>query len=302
MKGVIYWLLPLVVYFSSVFIIGFSRESLAAQILISILALHPVFSIPLGYLFQAIQDGLHKCLQLCHCDNRLFKCFSTFTMINYLGCITGFQYYLFYFWIEQRKVLIENGYSSVTTFNEFKDKSFDFCCEDCPAGDETNFLPNFMAKFLYRDLKCWILLSCSLFFFTFHLLESMLLCICHSKPIAMITFILGRQSNAAAKLEENNFRMSGLNSRPKDFDSQDSFASLQNEEHIYANIYYPSNATGLNPHGDLASSKLSIHNGWKCKHYFFILLALLYLGCIICFPLVFPMLMFEGTSQEAPGN
>ena len=299
MRGVTYWLLPLIVYFSSVFIIGFSRESLAAQIFISILALHPVFSIPLGYLFQAIQDGLHKCLQLCHCDNRLFKCFCTFTMINYLGCVTACQYYLFYFWIEQRKVLIENGYSSVTTFNEFKDKSFNFCCKDCPAGDETNFLPNLMASF-HRDLKCCILISCSLFFFAFQLFESMVLCICHSKPIAMITFILGHQNSTVSKLKENNFQMSSLNPRPNNFNHQDSL-EIPPSENYYSNVDYVPNSIRLNPCGNLNSSSLSLHDGWKCKHYFFIFLALLYLGCIICFPLFFSNLMFEGTSHEALG-
>ena len=125
-------------------------------------------------------------------------------MINYLGCITCCQYYLFHLWINQRKALILNGFDSVTTFNEFTNRSFNYCCEDC-TSDETSFFLNLMAN-VDQDFKVWILLAFSMFFFAFHLIESLLDFILDTKPIEMILFIYGKPNTQTIINNEPNHK------------------------------------------------------------------------------------------------
>ena len=192
-KGFAYWFLPFVVYFGSLFVIAFARESFAALIYITIIMLHPIITIPMSTFVDCIQGKVLGLLKKFSCfypflNHKMLQRVFTFTMMNYLGCVMGFQWYLFLMWIDDRRTVItsrDDG-AFVTTSFGFKDKPFENC-DDKSSEGESNWLLNIMAEINQYD-KAWILFGASLFFFAFHFIESVFVSL-FPDPIPMTNFL-----------------------------------------------------------------------------------------------------------------
>ena len=126
-------------------------------------------------------------------------------MMNYLGCVMGCQWYLFLMWIDDRRTVItsrDDG-AFVTTSFGFKDKPFENCKDDLSEG-ESNWLLNVMAEINQYD-KAWILFGASLFFFAFHLMESLFVCY-FPDPIPMTNFLSGTPLKMDQAVENVSFQ------------------------------------------------------------------------------------------------
>ena len=194
-KGFLYWSTPFLVYFGSLFVIAFSRESFAGLIFITILMVHPIVTIPMATFVDLIRDVMLALLAKYSCSclpnpcQRILKRVFTFTMISYLGCVMLCQYYLFASWIHIRQTLYFETYGVVTPYIEFKNKPFENCGDNSAESKaKSNWLLNVMATYDQYN-KAWIVFGASMFFFAFHLMESF--CLFLADPIPMANFLSG---------------------------------------------------------------------------------------------------------------
>lgn len=209
-KGCLYWILPLSVYFSCIYVITFSQESFGNLIFITIIMLHPAVSIPIAFFIRTIGKMFKSIFKYFGCDileedyqpqSAIFewlKNIFNFTTILYLACTTATQHYLFSSWINEQKFMIAKGYAlSIIPRNSFTNLIFSLCekCEsgDCPPQTEEKInMTNAMAYFTFQH-KTGLLLSAIGFMVAYHLLESFLASkfyIMPSKPF--LTFVIGK--------------------------------------------------------------------------------------------------------------
>ena len=92
-------------YFLSMYVIAFARESLGSMTFIMIMMLHPAIVIPMGYLVECLKDLARFSLNMFgfHYDydpqmvfQRWLRKFFTFSTVPYLAFIMGVSHLILY--------------------------------------------------------------------------------------------------------------------------------------------------------------------------------------------------------------
>ena len=214
--GIFYWIVPMTVFMTSVYIVAFSRESFAGLIFISVMSLHPLVALPIASLLACLKDTTRRFLESCgyfwyfnvqSSFQQFLKSLFNFNMMTYLGSVSLVQLYLFVSWINRRKVLIANGFGTVVKTNfEFTNEPFNQCKVNATSNeDSSNEILNLLARVDQYD-KAWILFSCGVFFFLFHTIESLVAMVREPYSRSLVNFLLGQ----LAESEDTNHHEDGI--------------------------------------------------------------------------------------------
>ena len=132
-KSIMMWMVPLLVFLVTMYMIAFKENSLVLIIFSMGIMLHPIVTIPISITVNFISHRIKKCFSKKDCLSTRWKyCFST---VSYFVIICIWQVYLTLMWENLNSEHLESNKTLTTAFAFYR---FDQCT-NCSAQIEANF-------------------------------------------------------------------------------------------------------------------------------------------------------------------